>query len=72
MNLALKDTKWENVRKRIRIAIEEEKRGKASISIQAADSTLIVDAGQAEEPGKNILMTVSTSDSGLAGKEGAK
>ena len=72
MNFALKSTKWENVRKRIRTAIEEEKRRNATILIQGVDDTLIADAGQVEEHGKNILVTVNTSDSGLAGKEGAK
>jgi translation initiation factor 1 (eIF-1/SUI1) len=71
MNLALKDTKWENVRKRIRIAIEEEKRRKATISIQGADGTFIAGAKQVEEPIKNILVTATASDSGLASQGGA-
>ena len=72
MNLALKGTKWENVRKRIRIAIEEEKRRNATILIQGVDDTLIADAGQVEEPSENILVTINAGDSGLADKGGAK
>ena len=72
MNLALKSTKWENVRERIRIAIEEEKRRNATILIQAVDDTLIAGAGQVEEPSENILVIVSAGDSGFAGKAGAK
>ncbi len=63
---------WEKVKEKILKSIEEEEREKASIFIQGADSTLFADAGQVEEPGKNILVTVNASDSGLAGKEGAK
>ena len=72
MNLALKSTKWENVRERIRIALEEEKRRNATILIQTADDTFIAGAGQVEEPSENILVIVSAGDSGLAGKAGAK
>ena len=72
MNLALKDTKWENVRKRIRIAIEEEKRRKANIFIQGANSPFFDNGGQAEGTSENILVTVNASDSGLGCQEGAK
>jgi len=72
MDFALKSTKWENVRKRIRIAIEEEKRRNETILIKGVDDAVIADAGQVEEPSENILVTVNAGDSGLAGKGGAK
>lgn len=72
MDLALKSTKWESVRERIRIAIEEEQKGKAAVLIQGADDAVIAGLGQVEEVGGNVLVTVNAGDSGLGDKGGAK
>ena len=72
MDLALKSTRWENVRKRIRTAIEEEKKRKAAILIKSVDDGSVGGAGEVEEPSENILVAVSAGDSGITDRGGAR
>jgi hypothetical protein len=69
MDLSLPSTRWENVRKRILVAIEEEQKRKATISIQSADNSVFVISGSKPQIGNTqVKVTASTADTNFANK----